>query len=48
MDHKLVAYATTYEEFRKVPKAPVTISQVLVLPPYQKIGLGSTLLNILY
>lgn len=34
MDKKLVAYATTYEEFRKVPKAPVTISQVLVLPPY--------------
>lgn len=34
IDNKLAAYATTYEEYRKVPKAPVTISQVLVLPPY--------------
>ena len=48
MDHKLVAYATTYEEFRKVPKASVTISQVLVMPPYQRFGVGSTLLNIIY
>jgi GNAT superfamily N-acetyltransferase len=48
MDHKLVAFATTYEEFRKVPKASVTISQVLVLPPYQRFGVGSTLLGIIY
>ena len=34
MDNKLVGYATTFDEFQKVPKAPVTISQVLVLPPY--------------
>ena len=26
MDHKLVAYATTFDEFQRVPKAPVTIS----------------------
>jgi hypothetical protein len=35
MDMKLVAYATTFEEYLKVSKAAVTISQVLVLPPYQ-------------
>ena len=34
LDNKLVAYATTFEEYLKVPKAAVTISQVLVLPPY--------------
>jgi hypothetical protein len=34
MDTKLVAYATTFEEYLKVSKAAVTISQVLVLPPY--------------
>ena len=34
MDNKLVGYATTYDEFQKVPKAPLTVSQVLVLPPY--------------
>lgn len=48
MDNKLVAYATTFDEFLKVPKAPVTISQVLVLPPYQKFGIGSTLLEAIY
>jgi len=26
MDNKLVAYATTFDEFLKVPKAPCTIS----------------------
>ena len=34
MDNMLVGYATTFDEFTKVPKAPVTISQVLVMPPY--------------
>jgi hypothetical protein len=34
LDNKLVAYATTFEEYLKVPKAAVTISQVLVMPPY--------------
>jgi len=48
MDTKLVAYTTAYEEFRKIPKAAATISQVLVLPPYQGMGIGSTLLNLLY
>jgi histone acetyltransferase 1 len=48
IDNKLAAYATTYEEYRKVPKAPVTISQVLVLPPYQRLGIGSELLRIMY
>jgi histone acetyltransferase 1 len=48
LDCKLVAYATTFDEFLKVPKAPLTISQVLVLPPYQKFGIGSTLLEIIY
>lgn len=44
MDTKLVAYATCFEEYLKVPKAAVTISQVLVLPPYQQHGIGSALL----
>jgi GNAT superfamily N-acetyltransferase len=48
MDNKLVAYATTFEEYLKVSKAAVTISQVLVLPPYQQYGIGSTLLQMLY
>lgn len=48
MDNKLVAYATTFDEFHKVPKAPLTISQVLVLPPYQKFGIGGTLLETIY
>jgi len=48
MDKKLVAYATTFEEYLKVSKAAVTISQVLVLPPYQQYGIGSTLLQTLY
>ena len=48
MDNKLVAYATVFDEFLKVPKAPLTISQVLVLPPYQKFGIGSTLLEQIY
>jgi histone acetyltransferase 1 len=48
LDNKLVAYATTFDEFLKVPKAPLTISQVLVMPPYQKFGIGSTLLDIIY
>ena len=48
LDNKLVAYATVFEEFLKVPKAPLTISQVLVLPPYQQFGIGSTLLEIIY
>ena len=48
MDNKLVAYATVFDEFIKVPKAPLTISQVLVLPPYQKFGIGSTLLETIY
>ena len=48
MDNKLVGYATTFDEFQKVPKAPVTISQVLVLPPYQKLGIGSALLGKIY
>ena len=48
MDHKLVAYATTFDEFQKVPKAPVTISQVLVLPPYQQYGIGSALVEKIY
>ena len=48
MDNKLVAYATTFDEFLKTPKAPLTISQVLVLPPYQKFGIGSTLIEIIY
>lgn len=43
-----MAYATTFDEFLKVPKAPLTISQVLVLPPYQKFGIGSTLLETIY
>lgn len=30
----LVGFATCFEEYLKVPKAPVTISQVLILPPY--------------
>lgn len=34
MDKKLVAFATAFEEYLSVPKAPATISQVLVLPPY--------------
>lgn len=34
LDKKLVAFATTFEEYLKVPRAAVTISQVLVLPPY--------------
>jgi len=48
MDNKLVGYATTFDEFLTVPKAPVTISQVLVMPPYQKLGIGSALLEIIY
>ena len=48
MDNKLVGYATTFDEFQKVPKAPATISQVLVLPPYQKLGIGSALLEVIY
>jgi GNAT superfamily N-acetyltransferase len=48
LDKKLVAFATTFEEYLKVPRAAVTISQVLVLPPYQKFGIGSTLLQIIY
>ena len=48
LDNKLVGYATTFDEFQKVPKAPVTISQVLVMPPYQKLGIGSALLDIIY
>lgn len=48
LENKLVAYATCYEEYHKVPKAAVTISQVLVLPPYQQLGIGSTLLRIMY
>lgn len=48
MDNKLIAYGTTFEEFHKSPKAGVTISQVLVLPPYQKLGIGSELLSIIY
>lgn len=48
MDNKLVAYATTFEEYLKAPKAAVTISQVLVLPPYQQHGIGSELLRIMY
>ena len=48
MDNNLVGYATTFDEFMRVPKAPVTISQVLVLPPYQKLGIGSALLEIMY
>lgn len=48
MDKKLVAFATTWEEYLKVPRAAVTISQVLVLPPYQKFGIGSQLLQIIY
>ena len=34
MENKLVAYGTTFEEFHRSSKAGVTISQVLVLPPY--------------
>lgn len=48
MDNKLIGYATTFDEFLSVPKAPVTISQVLVMPPYQKLGIGSALLEIIY
>ena len=48
METKLVAYGTTFEEYHKSPKAGVTISQVLVLPPYQKLGIGSELLSIIY
>lgn len=48
LEGNLVAYATTFEEYHKVPRAAVTISQVLVLPPYQKYGIGSELLKILY
>lgn len=48
MDSKLIAYGTTFEEYYKSPKAGVTISQVLVLPPYQKLGIGSELLSIIY
>jgi len=48
MDKKLVAFATTWEEYLKVPKTAVTISQVLVVPPYQKFGIGSQLLQIIY
>jgi predicted acetyltransferase len=48
LDEKLIAYATTFEEYHKVSKAAVTISQVLVLPPYQQYGIGSTMLQLLY
>lgn len=48
MDSKLIAYGTTFEEYRRSPKQGVTISQVLVLPPYQKLGIGSELLHIIY
>ena len=48
LDNNLIAYATTFEEYLKVPKAAVTISQVLVLPPYQQYGIGSSLLQNLY
>lgn len=48
LDNKLIAYGTTFEEYRRSPKQGVTISQVLVLPPYQKLGIGSELLHIIY
>ena len=44
----LLAYATVYEAHISAVKFRAKISQVLVLPPYQKQGLGSQLYRGIY
>ena len=55
MDHKLVGYTSVLEEKRLVAGSKknnftsrVLLSQFIVLPPYQGLGLGSTLLRAVY
>jgi histone acetyltransferase 1 len=44
----LLAYATVYEAHISAVKFRAKISQVLVLPPYQKQGLGSQIYRGIY
>lgn len=41
-------YATVYLYFAYPNKTRPRISQFLVLPPYQRLGLGAELLNVVY
>ena len=58
MDHKVVAYTSVLEDKRQTwgpsntakmsTQKDVLLSQFIVLPPYQGLGLGGTLLKIVY
>ena len=48
MRYGIVGYATVYQYYAYPANVRPRISQVLVLPPYQKKGLGSRLLNTIY
>lgn len=56
MDHKVAGYTSVLEDIRimstaggkNVYSSKVLLSQFIVLPPYQGLGLGSTLLRAVY
>lgn len=60
MDHKVVGYTSVLEDKRQVSgfggsgsscgaySSRVLLSQFIILPPYQGMGLGSTFLKIIY
>lgn len=57
MDHKVVGYTSVLEDKRQVQSWAsgggaytnrVLLSQFIILPPYQGLGLGSTFLRIVY
>ena len=46
--YAICGYATVYLYFAYPNKTRPRISQLLVLPPFQRMGLGAELLNVVY
>lgn len=46
--YALQGYATTYEFWEDKPRCSTRISQFLILPTYQKQGLGKDLLKVVF
>jgi histone acetyltransferase 1 len=44
--YSVVGYATTYEFWKNEEECRTRISQFLILPPYQKQGFGTILLDV--
>jgi histone acetyltransferase 1 len=48
LDNKVVGYTSVLENKTKAKSKEVLLSQFIILPPYQGLGLGGTFLKIVY